>query len=37
MLSTAFFFSLHGNYAMLIVLAICLILVLAMIGVMMKD
>lgn len=36
-MATAFFFSLHGDIAMLIVLAVCLVLVVALIGVMLKD
>lgn len=36
-MATAFYFSLHGNYAVLIVLAVCLVLLLAAISVMLKD
>jgi hypothetical protein len=35
--ATAFFFSLHGNIAAIIVLAVCLVLIAAMIGMMLKD
>jgi hypothetical protein len=37
MLATAFYFSLHGNIAVLIILAVCLVLILAAISVMLKD
>lgn len=37
MLGTAFYFSLHGNIVAIIVLAVCLVAILAMIGVMLKD
>ena len=37
MVGTAFYFSLHGNYAVLIVLAVCLILLLGAIVTMLRD
>lgn len=37
MLSTAFYFSLHGKYVALIILAIGLVLILGAISVMLKD
>jgi hypothetical protein len=37
MLAHAFYFNLHGNIAVLITLAVCLVLILAAIGVMLKD
>lgn len=35
--ATAFFFSLHGNIVALIILAVCLVLIAAMLSVMLKD
>jgi hypothetical protein len=37
MLAHAFYFNLHGNIAVLIVLAVCLVLILGAISVMLKD